>query len=335
MPKTLNRCDVASYILAGLSLFLVLKVGLLMALFSGLLIYSLVHVLAPAIEKRLAHKKPRMLAVAFLSMLLILAVILLSWGGHAFFRSDAGNLHNLLQKLADIIEASRSQLPAWLSANLPEDVAALQDLLIHWLREHASEAKHILPEAGHMLVHLILGMVIASMVALREVDPDKNLRPLAQALQDRIHALAQMFHKIVFAQVQISLINTVFTAIYLALVLPLMGIQLPLVKSMIAVTFVAGLIPVAGNIISNTVIVIVALSHSLQVAAASLVFMVAIHKAEYFLNARIIGAQVNARAWELLTAILLMETLFGLPGVIAAPVFYAYLKKELSDRQLV
>ncbi len=335
MPKTLNRCDVASYILAGLSLFLVLKVGLLMALFSGLLIYSLVHVLAPAIEKRLAHKKPRMLAVAFLSMLLILAVILLSWGGHAFFRSDAGNLHNLLQKLADIIEASRSQLPAWLSANLPEDVAALQDLLIHWLREHASEAKHILPEAGHMLVHLILGMVIASMVALSEVDPDKNLRPLAQALQDRIHALAQMFHKIVFAQVQISLINTVFTAIYLALVLPLMGIQLPLVKSMIAVTFVAGLIPVAGNIISNTVIVIVALSHSLQVAAASLVFMVAIHKAEYFLNARIIGAQVNARAWELLTAILLMETLFGLPGVIAAPVFYAYLKKELSDRQLV
>lgn len=335
MPKTLNRCDLASYVLAAISLLLVLKAGLLMALFSGLLIYSLVHVLAPAIQKRFAHKKPRMLAVAFLSVLIILAIIFLSWGGHAFFRSDAGNLHSLLQKLADIIEASRSQLPAWLSANLPEDVAALQDLLIHWLREHASEAKQILPEAGHMLVHLILGMVIGSMVALREVEPDKNLRPLAQALQDRIHNLAQMFHKIVFAQVQISLINTVFTAIYLAVVLPLMGIHLPLVKSMIAITFVAGLIPVAGNIISNTVIVIVALSHSLHVAAASLLFMVAIHKAEYFLNARIIGAQVNARAWELLTAILLMETLFGLPGVVAAPVFYAYLKKELSDQQLV
>jgi len=335
MPKTLNRCDLASYVLAAISLLLVLKAGLLMALFSGLLIYSLVHVLAPAIQKRFAHKKPRMLAVALLSMLIILAIIFLSWGGHAFFRSDAGNLHSLLQKLADIIEASRSQLPAWLSANLPEDVAALQDLLIHWLREHASEAKQILPEAGHMLVHLILGMVIGSMVALREVEPDKNLRPLAQALQDRIHNLAQMFHKIVFAQVQISLINTVFTAIYLAVVLPLMGIHLPLVKSMIAITFVAGLIPVAGNIISNTVIVIVALSHSLHVAAASLLFMVAIHKAEYFLNARIIGAQVNARAWELLTAILLMETLFGLPGVVAAPVFYAYLKKELSDQQLV
>ena len=104
---------------------------------------------------------------------------------------------------------------------------------------------------------------------------------------------------------------------------------------MIAVTFVAGLIPVAGNIISNTILVIIALSHSLNTAIASLVFMVVVHKAEYFLNARIIGAQVNAKAWELLTAILVMETLFGVPGLVAAPVFYALLKKELSDNGLV
>ena len=63
--------------------------------------------------------------------------------------------------------------------------------------------------------------------------------------------------------------------------------------------------------------------------------MMLIHKAEYFLNARIIGAHVNARAWELLCAILVMETLFGVPGLVAAPVFYAYVKKELSDAELV
>jgi predicted PurR-regulated permease PerM len=144
-----------------------------------------------------------------------------------------------------------------------------------------------------------------------------------------------MFHRVVFAQVRISLINTTFTAIFLAVILPLAGVHLPLVKSMIAVTFVAGLIPVVGNIISNTVIVIVSLSYSLQIAAISLAFMVIIHKLEYFLNARIIGSQVNAKAWELLVAILIMETLFGLPGVVAAPVFYSYVKKELSERGLV
>jgi len=131
------------------------------------------------------------------------------------------------------------------------------------------------------------------------------------------------------------LINTTFTGIFLAIVLPIAGVHLPLVKSMIAVTFVAGLIPVVGNIISNTVIVIVSLSYSLHVAATSLAFMVVIHKLEYFLNARIIGSQVNAKSWELLLAILVMETLFGLPGVVAAPVFYSYVKKELSERGLV
>ncbi|MFY0010846.1 hypothetical protein ABTP68_19600, partial [Acinetobacter baumannii] len=89
--------------------------------------------------------------------------------------------------------------------------------------------------------------------------------------------------------VQISAINTLLSAIFLAVVLPLAGVHLPLIKTMIAITFLAGLIPVAGNIISNSVIVIVSLSYSLNVAIASLVFMVVIHKAEYFLNARIIG----------------------------------------------
>ena len=74
---------------------------------------------------------------------------------------------------------------------------------------------------------------------------------------------------------------------------------------------------------------------SLQVALGSLVFMVVIHKLEYFLNARIIGAQINAKSWEMLTAILVMEALFGLPGVVAAPVYYAYVKKELGDQKWV
>jgi len=92
---------------------------------------------------------------------------------------------------------------------------------------------------------------------------------------------------------------------------------------------------VLGNLISNSVIVIISLSHSLHVAAGSLVFLVVIHKLEYFVNARIIGGQIQARAWELLIAMLVMEAAFGLQGVIAAPIFYAYIKKELSDRELI
>jgi len=107
------------------------------------------------------------------------------------------------------------------------------------------------------------------------------------------------------------------------------------VKTMIVITFVAGLLPVIGNLISNTVIVIVSLANSLAVAIASLTYLVVIHKLEYFLNAKIIGTQIHSRAWELLIAMLVMEAAFGLGGVVAAPIYYAYIKAELAERGLV
>jgi len=60
-----------------------------------------------------------------------------------------------------------------------------------------------------------------------------------------------------------------------------------------------------------------------------------IHKLEYFLNARIVGAQIRASAWELLTAMLVMEGCFGLAGLVAAPICYAWLKDELASRHLI
>lgn len=145
----------------------------------------------------------------------------------------------------------------------------------------------------------------------RSPRPLDDYRPLAAALMARASRLAEAFRNVVFAQVALAP-NTALTAIYLALVLPLAGISLPLTKTLIAVTFIAGLLPVIGNLISNTVIVVVSLAHSPQVAAASLAFLVVIHKLEYFVNARIVGAHINARAWELLSAMLVMEAAFGL-----------------------
>jgi len=90
-----------------------------------------------------------------------------------------------------------------------------------------------------------------------------------------------------------------------------------------------------GNLISNVVIVVVSLSYSPTVAIGSLLFLIVIHKLEYFLNARIVGSRTECHAWELLLAMLAMEAAFGIAGVVAAPIYYAYLKDELSDRGLV
>lgn len=326
---------VASYILAACTLVLVLRQGLLAALFSGLLVYSLVHLLVPLLGKKISGQRAKMLAVALLSGLVVLMLLLMIWGSISFLKSDAGSIPVLLQKMADIIEASRGQIPAWLGEYLPASAEALREMLTTWMRTHAVEAKTIGEQAGRTAAHLLIGMVIGGMAALYDTTMRHNYLPLAAALHERVVNLNTAFQQIVFAQVRIAAINTVFTAIFLLIVLPLAGIHLPLSKTMIAITFLAGLLPVIGNLISNTVIVVVGLSHSLNTAVAALIFLVTIHKLEYFLNARIIGAHINARAWELLAAMLVMESMFGLRGVIAAPVLYAYLKKELSDRGLV
>jgi predicted PurR-regulated permease PerM len=326
---------IASYVLAAIALLAILQRGLLAALLAGLLVFSLVHMLAPVLGKNLDSQRARLIAVAVLSVLIVVLLCGAVWGSIVFFQSEVGSVQGLLQRLADIIEESRDQMPPWLQEHIPQSAHAIREMITAWLREHAEQAKSIGQEAGRTIVHLLIGMAIGAMVALYDATTPPNFRPLAAALHARMLNLNDAFERIVFAQVRIAGINAILTAIYLVIVLPLAGVHLPLTKTLIAITFFAGLLPVVGNLISNTVIVIVGLSHSLTIAFASLAFLVVVHKLEYFLNAKIIGSRINAHAWELLIAMLVMEAIFGLPGVVAAPVFYAYTKKELQDRGLV
>jgi predicted PurR-regulated permease PerM len=328
--------EIASWILTALALFLVLHLHLLSALLGGLTVYELVHILSrklPFIRGR--RDAGRGLAVALLAVFIVAALALTVFGVIAFFRSDAGNLPALLGQMADILETSKEHLPPWLAGEIPANAEELKNDGVSWLREHAGVLQSFGAQIGRTFLHALIGMVIGAMISLHEVGPVKSRAPLALALAERARRLGEAFRRIVFAQVRISALNTALTAVYLVVVLPLLGLRLPLVKTLILLTFLTGLLPVLGNLVSNTVIVVVSLAHSLGAAVGSLTFLVVIHKLEYFLNARIVGVEIQARAWELLLAMLLMESAFGIAGVVAAPIYYAYLKDELSARGLI
>jgi len=331
----ITRSEYASWILAFFAMGFTLHLHLLPALIAGLLVYELVHVLAPVFARHISTKRAKTAAIIVVSLIVVGAVSAASFGIVIFMKGEGGSLSALLAKMADIIEDSRSTLPVWIAEFLPTTAQGVRDTLSLWLREHASELQLIGKETGHALAQVLIGMVIGAMVSLRDALGDAERAPLARALAERVFRLGEAFRRIVFAQVRISALNTVFTAIYLIGVLPSFGVHLPLTKTMIVVTFLAGLLPVVGNLISNSVIVIVSMAHSPQVAFSSLGFLVLIHKLEYFLNARIVGGQINARAWELLTAMLVMESAFGIAGLVAAPIGYAWLKDELSARGLI
>jgi predicted PurR-regulated permease PerM len=334
-PRT-RAVRIASYIAAGIGLLLVLVLRLLPALLAGLLVYEMVVSTAPLMGRRLPGDRARVLAVAVIGVVVVGLLTLLILGGISFFRNEIGNPQELWQdRLMPLVERARQQLPAAIVDRLPDSVEALRFTAMDWARSHAVTLQLAGKEAARVLVHILIGLILGAIVALSRTRPTHQVGPFAAELSLRSARLADAFHNIVFAQIKISLVNTAFTAIYLLCILPLCGVHLPLTKTLIIVTFIVGLLPVIGNLLSNTAITIVGLSVSLYVGLGALVFLVVIHKLEYFLNARIVGTQIRARAWELLVAMLLFEAAFGLPGVVAAPIFYAYLKSELEAERLI
>lgn len=334
---TVTRYEWAAYAIVAALLTAVLFLRLVPALLGGLLIFEIVHTLAPQlVGGKLSAARARLVAVALLALLAIGATIGASAAAVYQVRGEGGGFPAVLQKMAETIESSRELLPVWAHEWLPEgDTETLKEGGAQWLREHAVEIRRIGGEAGAAVMHGLIGMLLGALIALHSASPHAGGAPLARALTRQARHFGAAFRHVVFAQMRISALNTLLTGLYLVLGLRLFGIDLPFVKTMTLATFVIGLVPIVGNLVTNTMIVVISLNHSLRTAICSLAFLVVIHKLEYFVNARLVAGLINAAAWELLIAMLVMESLFGIPGLAIAPVIYGYVKGELRKRELV
>src|SRR5438477_3320837 len=90
------------------------------------------------------------------------------------------------------------------------------------------------------------------------------------------------------------------------------------------------LLPIIGNLISNTIILFLSAAMSVKIALAALVFLVAIHKLEYFLNSKIIVGWTRNPVWLTLIGLIIGEIVMGIPGMILAPVVLNYVRVEMS-----
>lgn len=330
-----KRVYIFTQILALIALFGVLKLSLLPALLGGLLVYFIVEFGTSKLEKvGVIPFTGKIILLVLISLITITGFALGISASASYVSEGPDSFVVLLQRMADIVEAGRNYLPLWASDYLPVRMEDLQQEVSNWLRHNARYFSVIGQELGMFIVHVVIGMIIGGMIAISPLTA-KNNRPLAKGLSERVDFLSNAFHRIVFSQIRISALNTFLTGIFLAVILPLTGNPLPLTKTMIAVTFVVGLFPIIGNLISNTVIFLIALSVSPVAAVGSLIFLIVIHKLEYFFNAHIIGTRINAKAWELLLAMIVMEAMFGVAGLVAAPIYYAYIKDELTARKLI
>jgi predicted PurR-regulated permease PerM len=330
---TLPRLQTASYLLSIAAVLLVLRFHLLPAVFAGLAVYVLTLKLARHLPKnmnRFAHK----VALGVVVVCVITCLTSICTAIWSFVGSSQG-VAALMSTVVATLDSLRPTLPDAVAEVLPETIEDLRQQMVKILGDHVQKISVVGMEGFKVIAHVLLGMVVGGMAAVHHFMDHEKLPPFVSALRSRLGMLTTAFDKVVFAQVKISALNTVLTAAYLMIALPFFGIHLPMATILVLLTFAVGMLPVVGNLVSNTVIVVISLGISPAVGFTSLLFLVLIHKAEYFMNARIVGHEVQATAWELLAAMLLLEATFGIVGLVAAPVVYAWLKAEVKQQGMI
>jgi predicted PurR-regulated permease PerM len=214
-----------------------------------------------------------------------------------------------------------------------EDVNSLKALIVEGMRAQLKYLGNFAKLATKEFLALAIGVVVACSLFLSakvELGRETNLfrnnlySLLTDEIVQRFRSFYESFVIVMGAQIVISAINTIFTAIFV------ISVRLPWAGVVIVVTFLCGLLPIIGNLISNTIIVGIAFTISPKMAIASLAFLIIIHKFEYFLNSKIIGDRIKNPVWLTLLALVLGERLMGIPGMILAPVILHYIKVETS-----
>jgi predicted PurR-regulated permease PerM len=269
----------------------------------------------------------------WLALILLIFLVVAIAAGAAYFTRAA------ILALPDVADTSIPSASAWAQRRQIElpftDFESLKGVVIDTLRQEAHYLRNVANFARSLttvLVFTIIAIVAAASLFLKTgLDPHRSTHVLKNNLYSiccdevstRFRDFYRSFATVMGAQIAISLINTVLTGLFV------LAVRLPYAPLVIAITFVCGLVPIIGNLVSNAVIVFIALTVSLKLGVAALVFLVLIHKLEYLLNGKIIGDRIRNPVWLTLIALIIGERLMGIPGLILAPVVLNYLRVEM------
>jgi predicted PurR-regulated permease PerM len=245
-----------------------------------------------------------------------------------------------VQALPSIAEKAVPAIIQWATEHhitLPfTDLQSLKDKIFEMVRSQAShlgEFADFARGATTQFVYLIVGCLVAIGVfldpRLDRSPPSGRRRPdlyslCCHRISRRLATFYHSFDMVMSAQISISAIDAALTGIFMATQ------GLPHLVVAVGVTFLCGLIPVVGNLISNTLVVALGFTVAPAKGLWALAFLVLIHQLEYLLNSKIIGSKIHTSIWLTLLALLLGERLMGVTGMVLAPVVLHYIHMEAS-----
>lgn len=216
------------------------------------------------------------------------------------------------------------------------DYASLKTTALAEVKDKAANVGRYAREAVFQIALMIIGLIVAASLFLdahwgTASDPqssgDNAYASFVRELAAQFSSFYKSFCRVMGAQIIISAINTVLTAVFL------LWNHFPYAFVIVVLTFLFGLLPIVGNLMANTLIVGVAFTipgNGPQMALFALIFLIVIHKLEYFLNSKIVGDRIKNPMWLTLLAIVVGEKLMGIPGMMLAPIVLHYIKVEAS-----
>ena len=264
----------------------------------------------------------------------IIAVVAIGYGSFFFSKKAYKQFPDIAQatipRVIEFAETNRIELPF-------TDYDSAKALAVSEAKDSIGNVSRYARTAVFEIASLLIGLFVAASLFLNArwgtEDPsaarDSLYATVVGELGIRFQTFFDSFSRVIGAQIIISCINTGLTAVFL------LWNNFKFAPVLITLTFLCGLLPIVGNIISNTLIVFVAFTISPKIALIALIYLVVIHKLEYFLNSKIIGDRIKNPMWLTLLGIVLGEKLMGIPGMILAPVVLHYIKVETSRAKVV
>jgi predicted PurR-regulated permease PerM len=334
MQRSLTPLSLFVFLAAIVFLF---QTGLMVSFVGGLVLFLATHAIHDKLSAHIHSDWTRKATALCIAVLVGLLLTGAGFGIYSALHFGQQNAFTLSNEAATVLQQLKSYLPSALVAYVPDDLFELKNKVAELLKHKSSDLLHLSMSSLSFFAHILLGFFLGALVAFHHLshsaDGHTSTHPASafrQAFIDRLSLFSSFFSRVIGAQVKISLVNTVFTALFLLVLLPLLHQPIPYAKTLVALTFLCGLFPVVGNLISNTLITLIALTVSFETAVICLGFLVIVHKLEYYINAQIVGDKIAVSIHELLIAMVLFKTLFGVIGLVLAPVLYGYLKEELQ-----
>jgi predicted PurR-regulated permease PerM len=267
-----------------------------------------------------------------LSVALFLIAVAILGVGLVYFSILA---YHTLPRIAEISIPAMVEFAEKHGIDLPfTDYPSLKSTALDAAQEGFATIGQYARVASFQLVLVLAGLVVALSVFLGSgwtVDrhappaPDNLYFAVTRELTERFKTVYESFARVMRAQITISAVNTVLTALFLIFR------GYPSAGLLIVFVFLCGLLPIVGNIISNTLIVVVGFAISPRTGVYALVFLIVIHKLEYFLNSKIVGMRINSPIWLTLIGLVVGERFMGISGMILAPAILHYIKVEVSS----